>query len=53
VQRRWDPVPLLGLLALSHRERAGAVGAHSHAGGGLAVDERAVLDAFVRQLPPD
>jgi lipoate-protein ligase A len=53
VQRRWDPVPLLGLLALSHRERAGALVELSDAGAGLDVDERAVLDAFVRQLPHD
>jgi lipoate-protein ligase A len=51
VHRRWDPVPLLGLLALHHRERAGALVELTYAGAGLDVEDRAVIEALVRQLP--
>ena len=51
VHRRWDPVPILGLLALHHRERAAALRELAAAGAGLDVDDGLVLDALLRQLP--
>lgn len=51
VHRRWDPVPLLGLLALSHNDRAAALGELTRAGAGLDADERDVLVALVHHLP--
>jgi lipoate-protein ligase A len=51
VHRRWDPVPLLGLLALHHRERAAALGDLALVGAGLDVEEQVVVDALVRHLP--
>jgi lipoate-protein ligase A len=51
VHRRWDPVPLLGLLALHHRERAAALGDLAQAGAGLDVDDKVMVDALVRHLP--
>ena len=51
IHRRWDPVPLLGLLALHHRERAAALCDLALVGAGLDVDHERVLDALVRHLP--
>lgn len=51
VHRRWDPVPLLGLLALHHRERAAAICDLALAGAGLDVAPRDVVDALLRHLP--
>lgn len=51
VHRRWDPVPILGLLALQHRERAAALCDLALAGAGLDVPHADVVDALVRQLP--
>lgn len=51
VHRKWDPVPILGLLALHHRERAAALVDLEHAGAGLDVDEAEVVEALLRQLP--
>ena len=51
VHRRWDPVPILGLLALHHRERAAALGELALAGAGLDVDHDVVVDALLRHLP--
>jgi lipoate-protein ligase A len=51
VHRKWDPVPILGLLALHHGERAAALVELEHVGIGLDVDETAVVDALLRQLP--
>jgi lipoate-protein ligase A len=51
VHRRWDPVPLLGVLAMPHRERAAALVDLSAAGAGLDLDADIVVDAFVRSLP--
>jgi hypothetical protein len=51
VHRRWDPVPILGLLALHHRERAAALGELALAGAGLDADPAVVVDALVRHLP--
>lgn len=51
VHRRWDPVPVLGLLALHHRERAAALCELAETGAGLDVEDDRVLDALLRQLP--
>jgi lipoate-protein ligase A len=51
VHRRWDPVPILELLALDHRERAAARCELADAGAGLDVDDQRVLEALLRQLP--
>lgn len=51
VHRKWDPVPILGLLALHHRERAAALVDLTLAGAGLDVASGEVLDALVRELP--
>lgn len=50
VHRRWDPVPILGLLALHHRERAAALTDLAATGCGLDAPAAAVLDALVEQL---
>jgi lipoate-protein ligase A len=51
VHRRWDPVPILGLLALHHRERAAALCDLALAGAGLDVEDERVIDVLTRQLP--
>ena len=51
VHRRWDPVPLLGLLALHHRERAAALCDLALVGAGLDVAPDRVVDGLVRHLP--
>lgn len=51
VHRKWDPIPILGLLALGHAERAQALCDLDQAGGGIDVDEDDLLDALVRRLP--
>ena len=50
LHRTWDPIPLLGLLAL-HRERAAAITDLSRTGAGLDVDHDVVVDALRRRLP--
>jgi lipoate-protein ligase A len=51
VHRKWDPVPILGLLALHHTERAAALHDLARAGAGLDVDDDQIIDALVRHLP--
>ena len=51
VHRRWDPVPLLGVLALHHRERAAALCDLAQVGAGLDLPDDRVVDALVRHLP--
>lgn len=51
VHRKWDPVPILGLLALHHRERAAALTDLAQAGAGLDVDDSDMIDALLRHLP--
>jgi hypothetical protein len=51
VHRRWDPVPLLGLLALHHRARAVALCELERAGAGLDMDAERVVDALLEALP--
>jgi lipoate-protein ligase A len=51
VNRAWDPVPILGLLALSDEERASAVLALSDVGAGLDAPAEQVLSALVGSLP--
>jgi hypothetical protein len=51
VHRAWDPVPILGLLALSDEERASAVLALSDVGAGLDAPAEQVLSALVGSLP--
>ena len=51
VHRRWDPVPILGLLALHHRERAAAIVELSEAGAGVDAPAEEVIAALARHLP--
>lgn len=51
VHRRWDPVPILGLLALDDADRVAAMTDLAAAGEGLDVDEGVLVEALVRQLP--
>lgn len=53
VHRRWDAVPLLGLLALQHRERAAALLDLDAAGAGVDVAADDLVDALARHLPRD
>jgi lipoate-protein ligase A len=51
VHRRWDPAPLVQLLALRPDERAAAVADLAGAAAGVDVEPGAVLDALVAALP--
>jgi lipoate-protein ligase A len=51
LHRRWDPVTILGVLALHHRERAAALHDLANAGAGLDVEPELVVEALLRQLP--
>jgi hypothetical protein len=51
VHRRWDPVPILGLLALHHGERAAALVDLCDAGTGLDVPLATIVGALVAHLP--
>jgi hypothetical protein len=51
VHRAWDPVPILGLLALTDDERANAVLELSHVAAGLDAPSEHVLNALVASLP--
>lgn len=51
IHRRWDPVPLLGLLDLHHGERAAALCDLALVGAGLDVEPDRVVDSLVRHLP--
>ena len=51
VHRRWDPGPLVGVLALSPEERAAARADLVEAGSGLDAAEADVVDAFSANLP--
>lgn len=53
VHRRWDPAPLLGLLALDQRQRAAAQLDLADVGAGVDADQDAIVDALVRHLPRD
>jgi hypothetical protein len=53
VHRRWDPMPLLELLAMSEPERLLALADLADAAVGLDVDHGAVIDSLVRHLPVD
>jgi lipoate-protein ligase A len=47
LHHRWDPVPILGLLALSHRERAAALQGLANAGAGLDVADDELVRALI------
>lgn len=51
VQRRWDPAPLVHLLALPADERDAAVAALAGVAAGVDVEPAVVLDALVAALP--
>lgn len=51
LHRRWDPVPILDLLALDEGERMAARADLAAAGAGVDVDEGEVVAALVGQLP--
>jgi hypothetical protein len=51
VHRSWDPVPLLGLLALDDLERAYGLGQLADVATGLDTDPATVVDALVASLP--
>jgi lipoate---protein ligase len=51
VHRRWDVVPILGLLALHHRERAAALLDLSDVATGIDADHDRIVDALVHRLP--
>jgi lipoate-protein ligase A len=51
VHRRWDPVPLLGLLALDPLQRADAIVALSDCATGVDVDAETLAAALVASLP--
>jgi lipoate-protein ligase A len=51
VNRAWDPVPILGLLALSDDERTSALLALGDVGAGLDAPDEQVLSALVGSLP--
>lgn len=53
IHRRWDPVPILGLLALQHGERAGALCDLAACGAGLDVPHQEIVDALLAHLPVD
>jgi len=50
VHRRWDPVPLLGLLSLHHRERAAALVDLADVGAGIDVEPDELVAALARHL---
>lgn len=52
VHRTWDPVPVLGLLALSDVDRAHGLVELSELATGLDVPGDQVVSAFVAALPP-
>jgi lipoate-protein ligase A len=52
VHRRWDPAPLVSLLALEPTDRRDAIVDLATAGTGVDVDDGALVDALVRRLPP-
>lgn len=49
--RRWDPVPLLGLLRLTAHERVAGLRSLPDAAVGVPVDPDALVDAFLTALP--
>jgi hypothetical protein len=51
VLARWEPAPLLALLALESAERAAAAADLAEAAGGLGADLGRLFAAFLRQLP--
>ncbi len=51
VHRRWDPVPILGVLALHHQERAAALCDLAVVGAGLDVPDDRVVEVLARHLP--
>jgi len=51
VHRRWDPAPLVGLLALEPDDRDAAIADLAGAGSGLDVDGEDLLTALVGNLP--
>lgn len=51
VHRTWDPVPLLGLLALDDLDRADGLGALSGSATGIDLPPDAVVGALVSALP--
>jgi hypothetical protein len=51
IHHHWDPVPILGLLALHHGERADALCDLASCGTGLDAPHQDVVDTLLRHLP--
>ena len=51
VHRTWDPVPLLGLLAIDDIERAYGIAQLGDVATGLDVDTASIVNALLLSLP--